>query len=99
MLFLSKVVIFELCHVVMMADNDISSHIDDVSIVEENISSFSPLLSTLANTDSAAVARRGVVAGPLPHFKPDTTTAAALAPWRPGSPAAIPVEQNARWEM
>ncbi len=71
MSFLSKVVTFELCHVVMMADNDISSHNDD---------SFSPLLSTLANTDSTAVARRGVVAGPLPHFKPDTTTAAALAP-------------------
>lgn len=42
--------------------------------------SFSPLLSTLADTDPTTVAGRGVVAGSLPHFKSDTTTAATLAP-------------------
>ena len=54
----------------------------------------SPLLSTLADADSPPVARRGVVAGPLPHFEADAAAAAALAPWRPGSPAAIPEEQE-----
>lgn len=41
---------------------------------------YSPLLSTLAYADSSTVARRGVVAGPLPHFETNTTAAAALAP-------------------
>lgn len=36
------------------------------------------------------MARRRVVAGPLPHLKPNATAAAAVAPGGPGSPAAIP---------
>lgn len=56
--------------------------------------SSSPLLSTLADADPTAVARRWVVAGTLPHFESDATAAAALAPRRPGSPAAIPEEQH-----
>lgn len=56
--------------------------------------SSSPLLSSLADTDSTAVAGRGVVAGPLPHFESDAAAAAALAPRRPGGPAAVPERHN-----
>jgi len=54
----------------------------------------SPLLSTRADADSTAVARRGVVAGPLPHFEPDAAAAAALVPRAPGSPAAVPEQRH-----
>ena len=72
-----------------------SSHkcFDNVPLFASTHSS-SPLLPTLADADSTSVARCGVVAGPLPHLKSDATTAAALAPGRPGSPATIPGKQT-----